>query len=963
MHPPGSRLLRALLVAATALIASPLALRAQADVPALRWRTIETAHFRLHFEPGLEDWTRDVAAKLESVRSAVARRVDYTPPRKIDIIVEDPYNVPNGSAWPSLHTPAMRFWATPPAPSSVIGNSRGWGEILSVHEYAHLAHLLRPSREPFAALLAVLGGLPVGPITFSPAWVTEGYATLIEGELTGAGRPNGVARPAILRQLALEGYLPAYGNLGNTDRFNGGAMRYLVGSAYLDWLQAQRGDSALSQLWRRMTARESRDFPTAFRETFGDAPDLLYGRFTAELTRKAFAAQTALEAQGLATGTLVQRWAWSVGTPAISPDGKRVALRRASPKDGARILVLSTEPAAVSSKDSTRIAERLERDPQDLPAYAPYPRALKTEATLHPTAGASYDAPRWFADGRRLLVTRAVPRRDGRVRPDLFVWDSKSGKVRRITKGAGILQADVFPDGAHAAALTCGGGTCGLVLVDLTARRVRTLAAGRLDAVFSGVRVSPSGRMVASARQRGARWDLVVVDVESGAIRRVGPNDGATRHSPSWEGDSALVVVSEASGVPTLERVGLDAGARTVVARTLGGAYAPEVGPDGRIWWLDQHGRGYDLRVNARGTSVSSGAALDTALYPAVQRVSAQRARTFDSVTVAEPRAYGVGPMAAAIIGGSTTGADGDAWNLGLNVGDVLARTGIYAIYGQSTRGAWEGWRGAFTWRGFRPTLQVQVWDAEQRIGRQGRLLTSPSAFDVGYQGVLATVEDELHGARGVTRLRVGYSDGRMRSLVVGTRLARTQRFAQLSTGRRYSPTATSMIEGSLSAQYTRGELFTFSYSRIQGEFALAFTHSAGAGLGGRIRAGDADVPGVSLETFYIGGMPSMYVDPALLDNRITHPGLPFRVDAGRKFAIITVETPGPIRLYHDWISAGNAGYGTPTRVVGGELRLDTPRLGVFRLPAGSVRTGLSHVLNGSVRNATIGYASLILTP
>ncbi|HRN53369.1 MAG TPA: hypothetical protein PK788_07725, partial [Gemmatimonadaceae bacterium] len=228
---PIRRLLPAFL-AALLLATDSATLAAQVEVPSLRWKTIETDNFRIHYEPDLEAWARQVAGQMESVRSAVATRVGYTYPRKIDLLVEDPLNVSNGSAWPSLTYPAMRFWATPPAPTSVIGNSRGWGEILAVHEYAHLAHLLRPSRKPFALPLGILGIVPMGPITGAPAWVSEGYATVIEGELTGSGRPNGALRPAILRTLALEGYLPSYGELDQVARFNGGAMRYLVGSAY-----------------------------------------------------------------------------------------------------------------------------------------------------------------------------------------------------------------------------------------------------------------------------------------------------------------------------------------------------------------------------------------------------------------------------------------------------------------------------------------------------------------------------------------------------------------------------------------------------------------------------------------------------------------------------------------------------------------------------------------------------------
>lgn len=957
MHRPVAAVLAALLVCA-----SPLA--AQVEVPALKWRTIETRHFRLHYEPGLEAWTQDVARHLESIREAVAARVDYANPRKIDLIIEDPFNVPNGNAWPSLVQPAMRFWATPPAPSSVLGHSRGWGEILSVHEYAHLAHLTRPSRQPFAGLIAALGGLPVGPLVFSPAWVTEGYATVIEGELTGAGRPNGVARPAILRQLALEGYLPSYGDLNGTERFNGGSMRYLVGSAYLEWLQEQRGDSALPQLWRRMTARESRSFDEAFQETFGDPASVLYGRFAADLLAKSHEARKRMAAAGMAKGSLAQHWNWYVGPPAVSPDGKLIAVRRSSAEDGARLLILNRRETA-GNDDSTKIAERLERDPLDLAPYRPYPRALKVEHKLAPTAGAAYDNPRWFRDGQRLLVTRSVPRADGRIRPDLFLWQPEFGSIRRVTKAAGIVVADPFPDGRRAAALTCGGGTCGLVIVDLADGSLRDLAAGEINRAYHGVRVSADGRRVATARQRGADWEIVVIDAERGSVQRVGPDDGATRHSPSWESDSTLIVVSEASGVPSLERIHLDQRPAVVVARTTGIATAPDVGPDGAVWWLDMHARGYDLRVTEAGTRVAALPPLDSALYPATRRVSRRLARDFAAQPLPEPRRYGIGPFSATVIGGNSAGADGYAWSMGVNAGDPLSRLGVFAVAGTGTHATWSGARGVLTWRGLPVDVQLQGWNAIQDVSDQGRL-GGPGAtpFDWQLSGWLVALHDEWHAAHGVSKLRVGYASATLELRETGGEFDRTTLFTEFSSQQLFTPTATTRLDALLAASLAQGSFGPTDFRRVQGEVALSFAHNSGAGLGGRIKAGYADSKNYITELFVIGGTPSLFLDPAVLDQRVAYPGLPiFGGGIGQRYAIISAETPGPLRLYHDWISAGVTGYGRPTRVLGGELRVDVPRISVFRLPAGAVRVGVSHALNGFARNATVAYGTVVFTP
>lgn len=952
------------LALAVALV--PDALAGQGEVPSLRWQTIRTEHFRIHYEPGLEGWARELAGEIESVRQVVSDRVGYAPPQVVDLIVEDPFNVPNGSAWPALGFPAMRFWATPPAPSSVIGHSRGWGELLAIHEYAHLAHLLRPSRRPTDRILAATGFLSLGPLTRAPAWVTEGYATLIEGELTGSGRPNGVARAAVLRQLALEGYLPAYGELDATGRFQGGAMRYLVGSAYLEWLQAPRGDSVLPELWRRATARRGRDFPEAFRGTFGDAPDVLYGRFASELTHRAHQAQQALEEAGLARGTLVQHWDWGVGAPAISPDGKRIAIRRSSPGEGSRIVVASLEPPAPTAEDSIARARILERDPEDLPDVEVDPRPLEIEARLGPVGGNGHDGPRWFADGTRLLVTRSVPRPDGRVRPDLFVWEIEGGDLHRVTYGAGIAMADPLPDGSAAIGLTCGGGSCSLVRIGLPDGAISTLAQGGTDASYHGVRVSPDGSRVASARQRvDGSWEPVLIDIGSGAIRPVGPSDGASRHSPAWEGDSALVVVSDASGVPVLERLGLDGAAPEVVARTSGAAMEPEVGPDGRIWWLDLHGRGYDLRVSEAGRALPVAPPLDPGLFPAVRRVDASRAVALEAVEPPPARPYGSGPVDGTLIFGGTEGADGESNAIGVHLNDPLGRGSLYAIAGTGSAGAWGGWRTALTWRGLPATLQVQLFDAGVRTSRQQRI--PDPALDLDYRGALLTADWVRAGIHGPTAIRAGASAGRWTEPRSGADSDRTVVFAEVRGDRLFTPFPAWAVRTSIRARHSEGSTGGARWSRSQGEVALSMGRGSGVGVGVRAKGGRTDADAPPSERFRIGGSATPFLDDALLDPRIPHPGLPVGVGEGIRYAILSAETSGPVRLYHDWVVAGSDVGGPFSRVAGVELSLDLPRTPVLRIPPGSARIGVSQVLHDAsghgLGGSTTVYGGLIFRP
>ena len=179
---------------AVALAAFALtAAAASGERPSADWRTIETSRFRVHFPAPFRRFAERAAASLEAVAPRVTEYVGYTPTRKIDVLVSDPAADANGIAFPFLDRPSIELWATPPEPESGLGDFRDWTELLVTHEVAHIVHLTRPRNRPGWVERVI--PLPVGPVFWnSPRWVAEGYATLVEGALTGSGRPSSTCR-------------------------------------------------------------------------------------------------------------------------------------------------------------------------------------------------------------------------------------------------------------------------------------------------------------------------------------------------------------------------------------------------------------------------------------------------------------------------------------------------------------------------------------------------------------------------------------------------------------------------------------------------------------------------------------------------------------------------------------------------------------------------------------------------
>ena len=185
---PGvSKRLRCALLALAALIGATSA-QAQTVRPWLDWRTVETENFVFHFPERYRTWTLALAERMEGIREQVGRIVGYLPPRRVHIVVDDPTNDANGAAFTALDAPTIVLFPTPPDPREEIGNFRVWGELVATHEFAHVAHLNRSSRNRLQNLYWALSPVPLGPIPVNaPRWALEGYATYVEGRVTRSG--------------------------------------------------------------------------------------------------------------------------------------------------------------------------------------------------------------------------------------------------------------------------------------------------------------------------------------------------------------------------------------------------------------------------------------------------------------------------------------------------------------------------------------------------------------------------------------------------------------------------------------------------------------------------------------------------------------------------------------------------------------------------------------------------------
>jgi hypothetical protein len=897
-----------------------------AQGPSAQWRTITTAHFRVHYPASYETWATAAASRLESIRAAVTKEVGFEPPQTIDVIVANPIAQANGAAYSLLDTPRIVFFTDPPAPDEQIGAYSTWIDLLATHEVTHIVHLLRPSRNPAERIVERLI-LPLAPITLdAPRWVLEGYATVVEGRLTGAGRPPSTMRAVILREWASTGRMPSYSQLNSDTRFLGMSMAYLAGSAYLEWLERRTGQGSLRRLWARMTARQRRTFPAAFIGVFGDTPERLYGRFVAELTSSAIAVNRASE---LREGELWQETARASGDPAVSPDGSQITIVVRPRNEPPRIVILSTAPPDEErAKFDERITEIIRRDPEDVAPVSAKPLPRKILHSFRLPDGGDIETPRWTAGGS-ILYTHRQPDREGFLHRDLFLWNPSAPENRRVTHLADVSDADPFPDGQSAIAVRSRYGLTQLVRVDLGTGAVTALTEPSLETVYSHPRVSRDGTQIAYVAHSAGGWSLfrsaaagaaALVDTKAVAL----PAHSENIASPEWSGDEIIATILS-GGFAELYRVSAD-GSLQPLTRSSGGAFQPAPAIDGRIFFMGLDPDGFVIRVIDGKTPAPAPPPYDPTLVPAVPPILPVPA-PFVSQPVPSSRPYGIGRQEAGWFAGETFAPSQDALEIGARLGDVIGRLDTIAIASIGHQNGQRGVAVASVWRGWPVELAGHAFHAnDDLVKRSGvELRASWSA-----EAPLMALRVEAGGLTG-SPIDLTFADASLRVRQV------------LSSWRTEEEVRLSGEAGSV--RHFRG---VARGSLRHGAFSVVgrYQHDQSRGNAG----------------VEVGGVPSSILPLSAIPNRVLDPALPVATLRGRRYDSARIETtlPAfPATFFYQRHRADRAS----VSVAGMQMTFGSEPQPLIRYPGLDFTAGVARILDEPLRNRTKWWLSMRWRP
>jgi len=174
--------------------------------PSLRWRTLETPHFAVHFAEQRRGEARLVAGVAEAVYPRVTGMLDWRPQDRVHLVILDAADFANGYASP-LPFNNFAIFLAPPDEGELLQN-RAWLELVITHEFTHIVHLDKAQGPP-DSLRRIFGRLALlFPNALEPTWITEGLAVYSESDPSrGYGRLGQSQFEGMMRAEAARGFL------------------------------------------------------------------------------------------------------------------------------------------------------------------------------------------------------------------------------------------------------------------------------------------------------------------------------------------------------------------------------------------------------------------------------------------------------------------------------------------------------------------------------------------------------------------------------------------------------------------------------------------------------------------------------------------------------------------------------------------------------------------------------------
>lgn len=580
----------ALLLAIALLLGSGGTARAGSD-PALRWRVLETTHFRVTYYVGIEPVAQHVANVAEGIYAGMSLAVGWTPGQRTEILLSDGSESANGSAG-ALPYNAIRLLVTAPEDMSPLGDVDDWYLELVTHEYTHILHTDHIHGLP--ALVNAVLGKTLAPNQVQPRWILEGLGVFEESARTSAGRLRNSQWDMFMRADVLGDNIATIDQVSNNvRRWPQGNLYYLYGSYFIQWIAQTYGEDAL----RKMAADYGKQiipwgFNRSIRRATGKTFVEMYPAWIEAMKVRYEAQAAGVRAKGIREGVQLTHHGQIARYPHWIP-------KNAWPEFAGGLLYFRDDqhirpglwalPVRRDERGAVVDTRTSERDSEHIARVS-----AEAVASFRPDGGLVFGGQEFH---RNIFLYGDLESIEPGKKSSFGLPD---GGRTQLTHGLRAADPTVSPDGRRVVFTINNAGTRSIHIADLYDDRIEhvrpLVPTSFLEQSFTP-RWSPDGKHVAySVWKRGGYRDIRYVDVDTGAYRDL-MNDRAVDGAPSFSADGRFLYFhSDRTGITNIYALELSTERLFQVTNVLTGAYMPDPSPDGKtLAYIGYTTAGFDL--------------------------------------------------------------------------------------------------------------------------------------------------------------------------------------------------------------------------------------------------------------------------------------------------------------------------------------------------------------------------------
>ncbi len=534
------------------LILSESALSAVMFDPQLKWKSIKTDHFYIHFHQGLGKIALRLSEIAEDAHKDLTKDIGWQPALRTDVVLVDNTDMANGFAIPVPYN-KIQLYITRPMLNSVLNNYRDWLKLVFVHEYTHILNMDTVSGIPAGSRYIL--GRTCFPNIFLPIWSIEGNAVFQESKNTIFGRNNSNYTDMILRTEIYSGRFKPISKASVFPReWPLGNVPYLYGGLFIDYLEKKYGTKSMSAFFH-----ENSDNLIPYSDNIYPIP-YFFNKDAKDIFNKSFS----------------QLW-----------DEWKVYIKARYMKQVARIKKKPvTEFTIISNRDYNSILPRfgrkgkfifyIENPTRKRNALYSYNIAMKQTARL---CDVNYPNSLSVSLQNDIYISDIELYRSFSAFYDIHKY---SYSYRKITAGFRSRFMDIFPDNSKYAVITGANNRYSLIITDKEFK-TRNIIINRSGIQLDNVKVSPQGdRLIFSIKDKNGFTDLVIYNNTTKRFTRL-TNDSFNDIQAVWHPDGKRIIFSsDRGGIYNLYEIDIAGKKLKRITNLMGGGFWPDISPDGK---------------------------------------------------------------------------------------------------------------------------------------------------------------------------------------------------------------------------------------------------------------------------------------------------------------------------------------------------------------------------------------------